>query len=70
MTSSSRNKAFWLYVIALCVTFVVFLVLIALEAYVRWTLNQNFGFLNGQGLLSLAILAVGQFAGLAYLLKD
>jgi hypothetical protein len=65
-----RRKIFLLYVIALCSSFALLLVLLFGDAYIRWTLNQNFSFMGGTGLLPLAILNAVQFAGLAYLLKN
>jgi len=41
------------------VSFVVVFVLIALEAYVRWTTNQGFTFLGGN---SFGSLMIGAFA--------
>jgi hypothetical protein len=70
MTTAMRHRLFLLYVIALGVSFVVFLVLLFADAYVRWAINQNFSFMSGTGLLPLAILNAAQFAGLAYFLKD
>jgi hypothetical protein len=69
MTQLKRNKVFLLYIVALCLTFVVFFGFVAAEAYVRWSLNQNFSFLGG-GLLPIGVLLLGQFGGLAYLLKS
>lgn len=69
MTVSRRNTLVLIYIVVLCITFVLFVALLMAEAYVRWTMNQNFSFLGGSGLQSLAVLLFSQFAGLAYLLK-
>lgn len=69
MTTSRRNTLVLIYIVALCITFVLFAALLIAEVYVRWTMNQSFSFLGGSGLQSLAILLFSQFAGLAYLLK-
>ena len=41
--------------------------LAALEAYVRWSLNQNFMFLGGDELPALTIASFGLLFGLVYL---
>jgi hypothetical protein len=70
MTNSKRGVLLYAYIVAVGVTFTAFLALLVAEAYVRWTLNQEFSFLGGAGLQTLAILLFGQFAGLAYIIKD
>jgi len=69
MTTAIRHKLFWLYMVSLSLSFVIFLALLCADAYIRWAINQNFSFMNA-GLLPLAILVAAQFGGLAYLLKD
>lgn len=40
------------------------------EAYVRWSMNQNFSFLGGSGLLGLGVVALGLVLGLIYSQKS
>ena len=40
---------------------------IGLEAYVRWSLNQNFSFLGGEELPALTLASFGLLLGLVYL---
>ena len=40
---------------------------IAFEAYIRWSLNQNFTFLGGDELPALTISAFGLLLGLTYI---
>ncbi len=44
-------------------------VLVAAEVYIRWTLNQNFTLLGGNGLPSLALLVLGLMLGQTYLVS-
>lgn len=69
MTNGQKKVVLWFYIIATVVSYILVIKLAALEAYVRWSLNQNFSFLHGFGLESLALLALGQTLGLLYLLR-
>lgn len=40
---------------------------IVAQAYVRWTINQNFSFLGGFGLEALSLLVLGQIIALSYI---
>jgi hypothetical protein len=40
---------------------------IGLDAYVRWSLNQNFSFMSGDELPALTLAAFGLLFGLTYL---
>ena len=40
---------------------------IVAQAYVRWTLNQNFSFLGGFELEALSLLVLGQIVALSYI---
>ena len=44
--------------------------LIGLEAYVRWSLNQNFSFLGGDTLPALLIASFALLFGVTYLHKS
>lgn len=70
MSPRLRTFALWFYVVSTVISYVAVIKLAALEAYVRWSLNQNFSFLGGFGLEALALLALGQTLGLLYLLRS
>lgn len=56
----------WSYVGATVLTFLGVVGITAFEAWVRWTLNQNFSVLGANGLAGLAILAASQMLGLVW----
>lgn len=60
----------WSYVGATVLTFLGLAGIAAFEVWVRWTFNQNFSFLGGNGLTGLAILAAAQMLGLVWLLRS
>ena len=70
MSARARTLILWLYVIATIVTFFGVAGIVAFEAYVRWTLNQNFAFLDGNALAGLAILLAAQMIGLAWISRS
>jgi hypothetical protein len=70
MNSSLRHKVFWFYLAATVVSIVILLAFTGAEAYVRWSVNQNFSFLPGAGFEALVVLVLGELLGLAYLLKE
>jgi len=51
-------------------SFVALFVMIIGESYVRWSLNQNFSFLGGTGVLGLAILVATQMFSLAHFVRS
>lgn len=69
MTAGMRKFVLWSYIIATVISYVFVMKLAALEAYVRWSLNQDFTFLGGFGLEVLVLLVLGQTLGLLYLLR-
>lgn len=60
---------FWMAIASSSLSIIAFFTLVAGEAYVRYTLNQNFAFLGGFGLSALAFLVLGQVVSLAYLYR-
>ena len=60
----------WFYTGATVLTFLGVVGITVLEVYVRWTLNQTFSFLGGDGLAGLAILAAAQMLGLVWLSRS
>ncbi|MBI4079987.1 hypothetical protein HY414_02060 [Candidatus Kaiserbacteria bacterium] len=70
MTNIQRKVALWLYLVATAISYISFIKLVGLEAYVRWSLNQDFTFLGGFGLEALGLLVLGQTLGLLYLLRS
>lgn len=64
------NLVYWLSVGAAAVSLTALVILVALEVYVRWTVNQDFSFLGGSGLLGLCILVLGLILGLIYSQKS
>lgn len=70
MTNTQRKIVLWFYIISSLISYVAFLKLIGFEAYVRWSLNQDFSFLGGFGLEALGLLTLGQTLGLLYLLRS
>ncbi len=59
-----------LYTGATILTFLGFFGIAAFEVWVRWSLNQNFSFLGGDGLAGLAILVAAQMLGLVWLSRS
>ena len=51
---------------AASISFTGLIVLVIAESIVRWKLNQDFSFLGGFGLESIALLTLGLFAMLMY----
>ena len=60
----------WFYVAATVLTLLGVAGITVFEIYVRWTLNQNFSSLGGDGLAGLAILAAAQMLGLVWLSRS
>lgn len=60
----------WFYTGATVLTFLGVVGITAFEVYIRWTLNQNFAFLGGDGLAGLAILVAAQMLGLVWLSRS
>ena len=61
------NIVFWFSLIVAKLSFGLLLVLVGLEVYVRWSLNQNFSFLPGFGLEALIFSVFGLTGLLAYI---
>ena len=61
------NIIFWFSLIVAKLSFALLFVLIGVEMYVRWTLNQNFAFLPGFGLEALTFSVFGLTGLLAYI---
>jgi hypothetical protein len=53
-------------IIAILAIVLTFILIIA-QAYVRWSVNQNFTFLGGNALEALTLAAFGLIWGLAYI---
>ncbi len=64
---SLRSFVVWFSLTTTVLSSVTLFVLLWGEAYVRWSLNQNFSFLGGFELSALALLVLGQVAALAYI---
>ncbi len=62
-----QNIIFWFSVVSTLLSTLALFSLMGLEAYVRWSINQNFTFLGDSGLLGLSLLVLGQIALLAYI---
>ncbi|OGG57066.1 hypothetical protein A3D71_02820 [Candidatus Kaiserbacteria bacterium RIFCSPHIGHO2_02_FULL_55_20] len=60
----------WFCVGATILTFLGVAGITVFEVYVRWTLNQNFSVLGGDGLAGLAILVAAQILGLVWLSRS
>jgi len=69
MNERMHRRVTRFYVLATALAFVLFIVLAAAEAYVRWTHNQTFTFLGDNGLIGIALLCGAQFLGLARILR-
>ena len=68
MTINSEGKRPVLLALILSIlTILVALGLIAVQAYVRWSLNQNFTFLGGNVLEAMLIAGFGTLVGLIHI---
>lgn len=61
---------FRLYIACTAISFIGLLALAVAEVHVRWSLNQNFSFLDNNGLLGIAIVVAAQMLGLVWLLRS
>ena len=64
------NFVYRLSAAAATVSLLVLAGLVVAEAYVRWSMNQNFSFLGDYGFLGLSILTLGLVLGLIYSQKS
>ena len=64
------NFVYRLSAAAAVVSLLVLAGLVVAEAYVRWSMNQNFSFLGDSGFLGLSILTLGLVLGLIYSQKS
>jgi len=64
------NFVYRLSAAAATVSLLVLAGLVVAEAYVRWSMNQNFSFLGDSGFLGLSILTLGLVLGLIYSQKS
>jgi TRAP-type C4-dicarboxylate transport system permease small subunit len=61
-----QRMVFRLSYLAACVSFIGLVLIVVAEVIVRWKVNQNFSFLGGFGLESLALLTLGLLAMLMH----
>ena len=73
MTAQKQEKysgmIFWFSFGAAALSFAALLVLIGLEAQIRWSLNQNFSFFPGFALEALIFSVFALVLGLAYIYR-
>jgi len=62
-----HNFLYRFALVVLVLSAVVFFCVLFAQMYVRWYVNQNFAFIGGFGLESLAALVLGLTLGLLYL---
>ncbi len=61
---------FWLAAGSSAFSIIAFFALTFAEAYVRWSVNKEFTFLGGFGLVACAFLAAALMAVLAFVLRN
>ena len=59
-----NSMLFWVSFAIAVFSFLIFIALLFAQTYVRWKVNQDFSFLGGFGLESLALLSLGLLLGL------
>ncbi len=66
MSNKHRTILFWALAVAAAITFVAIVSITGFEAHVRWTLNQNYMVLGGDGLPGLMFLFASEIFALVW----
>ena len=69
MTTTQKKFAVRLYLVSTTVATFLLGGIVVAEAYIRWSLNQNFTLLGNSGLVGVCCLVLGLMLGVVYLVS-